>query len=90
MKNITETNCYQVCDIILNKTITRSTSKCILRLYSENAKKLRKTGSFDPTLKHLNFEIVNGEIFPVNKNVPLNVRFKENMTRATYKTRMKK
>mgnify|MGYP003304113441 CR=1 FL=1 len=53
-------------------------------------KKLRKTGSFDPTLKHLNFEIVNGEIFPVNKNVPLNVRFKENMTRATYKTRMKK
>lgn len=70
---------YQVCDLRPGMGMTRSQSNEHLRNYNQRAYENKMTGNFDPTREHLNFEIVKGELVPVNKAKSIPQRIKENL-----------
>lgn len=60
--------CKQVLDVQVSKGITTAQSNEHLRNRSEKAAEYAmKKGNYDPTREHLNFEIVNGKVRPVDK-----------------------
>ena len=63
------TNAKQVLDVQVSKGITTAQSNEHLRNRSEKAAEYAmKKGNYDPTREHLNFEIVNGKVRPVDKS----------------------
>lgn len=61
--------CKQVLDVQVSKGITTAQSNEHLRNRSEKAAEYAmKKGNYDPTREHLNFEIVNGKVRPVDKS----------------------
>lgn len=69
---------YQVCDIRPGKGITRYQSNEHLRNYTQRAYENKRTGNFDPTREHLNFEVTQGGVIsPVNKKKSIPCRIKE-------------
>lgn len=65
-------NPKQVLDVQVSKGITAAQSNEHLRDRSERAEKYAMTkGNYDPTRKHLNFEVVpGGKIRPVDTSTP--------------------
>mgnify|MGYP002559912442 CR=1 FL=1 len=62
-------NAKQVLDVQVSKGITTAQSNEHLRNRSEKAAEYAmKKGNYDPTREHLNFEIVNGKVRPVDKS----------------------
>ena len=62
-------NAKQVLDVQVSKGITTAQSNEHLRNRSEKAAEYAmKNGNYDPTREHLNFEIVNGKVRPVDKS----------------------
>ena len=66
-------NAKQVLDVQVSKGITTAQSNEHLRNRSEKASEkaaeyAMKKGNYDPTREHLNFEIVNGKVRPVDKS----------------------
>lgn len=71
----------QVCDLRPSKGITAGESNEFLRNYKTYDASLKTFGFFDPTREHLNFEVgKGGKIVPVNKNISIQKRIKNNLS----------
>lgn len=70
----------QVIDLRPQKGMTEAQSNEHLRNFSEEAYRKKKTGNFDPTREHLNFEVgKGGRILPVNKAYSIPKRIKDDL-----------
>ena len=73
-------NAKQVLDVQVSKGITTAQSNEHLRNRSEKAAEYAmKKGNYDPTREHLNFEIVNGKVRPVDKSRSIPDRMAESL-----------
>lgn len=68
----------QEIDLRPQKGMTEAQSNEHLRNFSEEAYRKKKTGNFDPTREHLNFEVGRGgKIIPVNKSYSIRKRIQD-------------
>ena len=70
----------QVIDLKAQKGMSRAQSNEHLRNFSEEAYRKKKTGNFDPSREHLNFEVTKGgKVIPVNKGYSIPKRIEDNL-----------
>lgn len=69
----------QVFDLRPSKGMTRSQSNEHLRNLTAKAFEAKRTHNFDPSREHLNFEIVKGQVVPVQWKYPIDVRISDNL-----------
>lgn len=69
----------QVCDIKAGKGMSIAQSNEHLRVGAENAYKHNIAGTYDPTREHLNFEIIDGKIQPLDKKNSITKRIRKNL-----------
>lgn len=83
-------NAKQVLDVQVSKGITTAQSNEHLRNRSEKAAEYAmKKGNYDPTREHLNFEIVNGKVRPVDKSRSIPDRMADSLRQRVLRTRTK-
>lgn len=58
---------------------TKGESNEILRNSSKGAYEAKLSNAFDPTREHLNFEVKDGKIVPLDKNSPIGTRIRRNL-----------
>ena len=82
------TNAKQVLDVQVSKGITTAQSNEHLRNRSEKAAEYAmKKGNYDPTREHLNFEIVNGKVRPVDKSRSIPDRMADSLRQRGTRTK---
>ena len=69
----------QVCDIKAGKGMSIAQSNEHLGVGADNAYKHNIAGTYDPTREHLNFEIVDGKIQPLDKKNSITKRIRKNL-----------
>lgn len=70
----------QVVDVRAEKGFTSGgESNEILRIASNGAYKANLSNAFDPTREHLDFEIKNGKVVPLNKKTSIGKRIRDNI-----------
>ena len=77
----------QVFDLRPSKGMTRSQSNEHLRNLTAKAFEAKRTHNFDPSREHLNFEIVKGQVVPVQWKYPIDVRISDNLKARGIKKR---
>lgn len=70
---------YQVFDLRPATGMSRGQSNEHLRNFTAKAFEAKVTRNFDPSREHLNFEIVKGEVVPVQWKYPIDQRIKDNL-----------
>lgn len=70
---------YQVFDLKPATGMSRGQSNEHLRNFTAKAFEEKRTRNFDPSREHLNFEIMNGKVVPVQWKYPIDQRIKDNL-----------
>lgn len=76
----------QVIDVRATKGFTSGgESNEILRIASKGAYLAKMSNAFDPTREHLDFEVINGKIYSLNKRKSIGKREKDNLNKREIK-----